>query len=469
MPPKPAAQPHTGDVARSAQSSRLDLSGPVVKLVPQDPGLPPRASVVEPDTQCDCACLAVEGQAIPPLQAPVSFFLELTPSCNNRCPGCGNVFSERGPGGPVLSAKQWGQILDRIQASAFRLKLTGGEPTCHPEFETIVEQIAGRDIPFTLFTNGRWGSPKRLITLLGSIPGIKGLLVSLHGPTAFSHEAFTSVAGSFVETVLNTQRAIEAGLQVSLSCIITQHNWDLTDDVVDLAHKIGASSVVFNRYLGREILGLTASTSQLQSALQQIQALRAAGEPVRLGNCVPQCFASTGQSGCLSGIALLTVDPWGRARPCNHSPLLCGNLLEQTVEEVWRDPVMDRWRQYIPAPCKTCALLPTCRGGCRAQAMISGKSDPLIRSPFHPAAGQPTQELLLFEHARPVGRFACQPEGFGTLLIAGNRLFPLAHDMHLLLEMLDGQNTLSQIQARCGQPGLATVASLYQQGMIELL
>jgi AdoMet-dependent heme synthase len=476
MPFDPASKLNTDTCTDSIRPSRATFSGQVVRLVPLGPALPSRAGSFEPDTQCDCACLSMEGQEIPPLRSPVSFFLEMTASCTNRCSGCGNVFADPSQDrallatAPVLPAKQWYQILDQLQPLAFRLKLTGGEPTLHPEFESIVERIAGMDIPFALFTNGRWTAPKRLIALLRQVPCFEGLLISLHGPTALSHEAFTNVAGSFAETLLNAQKAARAGLQLSLSCVLTRHNWDAHDEMLETAQQIGASSVIFNRYLGRAIPGLTPSTYELKAAIQRIQALREAGERVKLGNCVPRCFVYTGQSGCLSGIALLTIDPWGRVRPCNHSSLLCGSLLEQPVMEIWNAPAIDRWRQFIPANCRSCTQLANCRGGCRAQAFISGReSDPLIRSPFHKSMQQPPQELLLFEYARPVGRYTSRAQDFGTLLLGGNRLFPVGEDMHPLLEMLDGQTTLQQIEASFGQPGLSLIGHLYQQGMVEFL
>ena len=44
-------------------------------------------------SDCDCDCGYAPGNLdIPPLVFPVIYSLELTPVCNNNCPGCGNVF-----------------------------------------------------------------------------------------------------------------------------------------------------------------------------------------------------------------------------------------------------------------------------------------------------------------------------------------------------------------------------------------
>ena len=462
------------DLASDAELGDAPLANLVVHLVSSDPGLPPRLNPIDPDTQCDCACFAVEGEVLLTLQSPVSFYLELTAICNNNCPSCGNVFVQRGLHGrlgaapPPLSAAKWEQLLNRLRPYAYRLKLTGGEPTIHPEFETIVESVSGLHIPFTLFTNGRWQTPERLCALLNSTSSFEGFLISLHGPNPTSHETFTSQPGSFAETLTSIHMAIKAGLPVSLSCIITHYNWHLVEEMVKTAKGLGADSVVFNRYLGPHASGLAASPEELRSAVRSVQALRAAGEPIKFGNCLPECFAPTDQAGCLAGIAFFTVDPWGQARPCNHASSLCGNLLQQSVEAIWHSPNMTRWRALYSAQCESCAAFETCRGGCRAQALALGhERDPLMGPALRSPRERPRVEWAFYDQARPVARFARHTEEFGTLLISGNQLFVVSHDTQGILDTLDGQTTLQQIQATYGSRGPALVASLYQRGMVE--
>ena len=160
----------------------------------------------ETDAQCDCACLTALNPSSP-LLCPLFYYLELTPACNNRCPGCSNVFaSDRSSS--TLSAREWRMILAKLEPYVSRLKITGGEPTIHPEFATIVSAIRDLDIPFALFTNARWSEPSALIALLQAIPQCRGLLVSLHGAIPTSHDAFTDVPGAFEETAENVQWAI---------------------------------------------------------------------------------------------------------------------------------------------------------------------------------------------------------------------------------------------------------------------
>jgi radical SAM protein with 4Fe4S-binding SPASM domain len=257
---------------------------------------------------------------------------------------------------------------------------------------------------------------------------------------------------------------------VSLSCVITQHNWNQIDDMVHTAIEMGASSLVLNRYLGHDLAGLAARPDQLWQAVDRVRVLRESGERVKLGNCLPFCFSSSHQTGCLAGQAFFTVDPWAQVRPCNHAPLICGNLLEQSVEEIWHSEGLTHWRNLLPEGCADCAVASLCRGGCRAQALIAGaEADPLMRSPLPAVSQKLPSPITIYERARPWGRFDRRAEEFGALLMSGNRLLALAPEMEDILTLLDGQTELRQIKASYGLPGLAVVASLYQNGMVELL
>jgi len=355
--------------------------------------------IQEVDRQCDCACL--EPDLLIPLPAyPIFCYVELTPACNNHCPGCGNIFADD-RALPPLSSAEWQVILTKLHPHVYRLKLTGGEPTTHPEFEAIIRIIQKLDIPFALFTNTRWHTPAQLIALLRDTPQCKGLLVSLHGATATSHDAFTNVSGSFYETCANIRRAVAAGLSVTTSTVITKHNWQESGAIVALSQDLGAHHSVFNRYLGPLLPEIEPSPEQLQHAIQTVEytsqwPTNGQQSKVKFGNCIPQCFYPSSSTGCLAGIAYCTIDPWGNVRPCNHAPLVCGNLLTQSLEEIWHSAAMEAWREMIPEGCVGCSQFEVCRGGCRATAMLRGlERDPLIGKPVVTKPQEPLEELVL--------------------------------------------------------------------------
>ena len=410
------------------------------------------------------------------LSAPVLYSLELTPACNNRCPGCYNVFiddkqTRRGQlRHRPLNAAQWATVLDQIAPHASRIKLTGGEATLHPDFAAIVRAVADRGIEFSLFTNGRWLQPEILLDFLAAAPQLTGLVISLHGHTAATHELFSGVAGSFAETVANIRLAVARGIPVTTSTVLTQANQHALDAIMDLALALGARHVTFNRYLGAPLPSSDLSKQELIRAVNLIDRLKAAGRPAQFGICVPQCLTPNSSSGCLAGVAYATVDPWGNLRPCNHSYLLAGNLLKQSLEAAWHSHEMQAFREAVPAQCHECGVFSTCHGGCRAVAMELGlEKDPLIGDaiPLHAAPRTPAP-LKLHPDMKPEPRYRLRVEQFGFVLLAGNAVVSLRPDAQPLLAAFNGKTTLRTLAQDFGQPALSLVGTLYQKGLLAL-
>ncbi len=421
------------------------------------------AAEVMPD--CDCAC-PIEGPAFPALDAPIYYALELTSACNNRCSGCSNVFERmRQP----LPFTQWRDILDTIAPHTARLKITGGEPTLHPDFSRILADIEQRGILFTLFTNARWRDPQSTIDNLKATTTCTGVLISLHGATSATHEAFTGVAGSFAETIANIERATQAGLSVHISCVLMRSNLDQITDVVALAQNLGASATVFNRYIGPPREGISITPQQLIQAMQHIDALQRTGTPVHFGTCIPQCFTPSTSTGCLAGNAYCTLDPWGNLRPCNHVPWIAGNILTDSLANVWHSDVMQRWRALLPNSCTTCAAFAQCRGGCRAEAILNGVTrDPLMQAAISTAAPLESTQLRLYRHAKPTLDCEVHPQTFGYLLLRGGQAFPVAGEFSSVLTAIDTAMTLQEISNKYGQAALDWVGELYQNQYLML-
>jgi len=405
------------------------------------------------------------------LSGPIYCHLELTPVCGNRCPGCSNVFAHE-KACRVLSLPQpldlanWQQVLEKLRPYVRSLRLTGGEPTLHPEFVAIARAIGAMDIPFSVFTNGRWHDPARLVAALRQVPRLCSLLISLHGADDAAHAAFCGVPGAFEETVANISRAVEIGLTVNTSTVITSHNFDDIATMARLSRDLGVSRAVFNRLVGKA--PCAPSPDQLRQAIYQVDRLRSAGWPVEWSVCIPQCFMPNSSDGCLAGVVFWTIDPWGNVRPCNHVPLLCGNLLEQQVTEIVDSHAWAAWHACIPSACEQCAVYTRCHGGCRAQAMLLGAArDDLITAPLDTDPAPPS-ELILSADTRPIARFETRAESFGWLLVRGGQVQPVSANARSLLDVLDGSLTLAEIEQQFGDEGLSFVGLLVRKGLVAL-
>jgi AdoMet-dependent heme synthase len=314
-----------------------------------------------------------------------SIYCEITPNCNNHCPGCGNVFGER-PAirEPVLSSHDWARIFETFLPQVSHVVITGGEPTLHPHFFEILDAIDSYSVDYTIFTNARWPHSEDLIDMLKRKKRLKGLVISLHGIDDRTHEAFTQTPGSYRETIENIDRAVSAGIPVVLSTVITAYNVDLVSEICALARRLGSAGVSFNRLIGAAPSRLDPMPDRLSFALTTIASLSASGEGIRTGAAIPHCFFPSSTTVCGAGASFVTMDPWGNVRPCNHSTIIAGNALSDSARTILQSEALRNWRGFVPEPCKGCSLFHICGGGCKAESFRSRKrADPLIRTPIH--------------------------------------------------------------------------------------
>jgi len=367
-----------------------------------------------------------------------------------------------------LSGEKWRKLLVLLRPCISGLRITGGEPTLHPDFEGIIRYVDGLNVPFVIFSNGRWRNPQALIALFKSCANLDGLLISLHGKDAPLHEAFTC-AESFAETIENIHLAAQAGLRVGTNTVLTKANHEDIEEIVILALSLGASSVAFSRYYGKPTPLTELTEEELKAAIEKIIALKQKDKRVIFNNCVPPCFSGLPTKSCPSGVTHCTIDPLGNVRPCTHAPLILGNLFEQSIGEIWDSGATWKWRNMIPSQCYKCAEFTNCGGGCRATAMQRGlEKDPLIKEPLRKEQPRPVKRLKLYQGAKPIAHFRVKTEQFGYLLVNRSAAIPISSQAKPILDALDGTLSLQEIKDRFGQEGLNFVGMLYTKGLVEL-
>jgi radical SAM protein with 4Fe4S-binding SPASM domain len=367
-----------------------------------------------------------------------------------------------------MPVSTWEKIFTSFASEAVQLRLTGGEPTLHPEFIRILDVATSFNIPVTVFTNGRWTNPATLVRKLRNRAQLSGLLISLHGARSESHETFSGVQGSFDETVANIRLAIDHNIPVALSTIITRQNYNEVEAVVELGQQLDVEKVAFNRYLGSPLPNVEPTLTELEIAVKRIEVLRQDGTAVRYGICIPQCFTPNDSEGCLAGVAYISVDPWGNVRPCAHSPTVIGSLLENSITDLWHSEKMENWRDLMPTECTVCAAYPVCHGGCRAvQELHPNGRDPLRKKPL--AKYTPSQIVSeLPADARPRADVRIRPESFGYVLLGQGQVLPVTLEALPVVEACNGNSTFGQLATRFGQSGLDLLGELWELEMLEV-
>lgn len=322
------------------------------------------------------------------ISKPLFISLEITPRCNNQCWGCGNagvikgITNSRKP----INLVEWKKIINRIAPHVFRFRITGGEPFLSPYLVPIANLIGEKQTPFTIFTNARCLDKHVLISLKRN-KYFKGFLISLHGDIAPVHEAFTGVKGSFSETVKSMRHIIKSGLKFSTNTIINSSNIDRLNKIYTLARKLGAKRATFSRFIG-SFRENKFSRKRLFHSLEKLHQFSLPFLDLPLSfNCIPKCLFQESSLSCRSGLTYGVIDPWGNIRPCAHTDIKFGNLLNDSLDVIWKKKEVRKWRQKNLSLCQGCPELEKCRGGCK-----------VIQSNFHHL--DTTPNFLVNEHSK---------------------------------------------------------------------
>lgn len=401
------------------------------------------------------------------LSFPIHYTLEITQECNQYCSGCGNVgMGDKGKG---LSSIEWKKIFEEIKPHAANIRISGGEPTLHPEFEDIIYQLKYLDLSFVLFTNAQWADAEKLCGIIKTVEQCDGMLISLHGADANTHESFTKTPGSFHNTIKNIELAIREGLRVATSTVITKYNFQMIDRIVKLGEALGVESVIFARYLPVRDFSLLPSAEQLRHAMDDIDKNLQLQKPVQFSVCIPQCFYRSASEGCHSGVTYCVIDHRGNIRPCTHSKKKCGNLFDKKLKVIWNSREMNEWRNMIAQDCYDCSALSICHGGCRAAAELQNLDyDPLKTRPFIEKLDLNQSHFEFHAQSKPLGNFKIKTESFGYVLIRKNIVLPVSFEAKPILDAIGEQKCLSDIKLLYGQKGLDFIGLLFQKGLLDI-
>ncbi len=336
-------------------------------------------------------------------ETPSVFTLELTTLCNNSCSGCANLEVPQAKKNKAYQTMtNWKKIIAAIKPYAKLIRISGGEPTLHKDFFQIVRFLEENQIPHALLTTGRWGKAKtdKLIALYKQCEYFVGLLISLHGSNARTHNAFVeSSPKAFAETCRNIYKASKAGLRVFTNTVLTRYACREVLDIIELSSSLGAQYQLFNRFLTNDH-PLEPGKELLFDTLQKIERLHLKGFSCRVGNNVPLCFAQSSSEGGKAGFELCHISPSGEIRPDNLTRLSFGNLLEDRLRNIWDSPASRLYRISFPPDCLQCKAFHLCRGGAKSLTFQYGlERDKLMRSPiqkFYPSKSSSLKNTLAY-------------------------------------------------------------------------
>lgn len=280
---------------------------------------------------------------------PSSVLVEVCYTCNENCVHC--CVDNHAKAG--LTLDQYGFIFDQmVKAGTFYVILTGGEPFTRPDFMEIVKSARKRRLSVTIFTNATLLTEQQ-ITVLRSLY-IDEVHVSIYSADAAAHDSITRVRGSFTKSTLAIKKMLAAGITVRIKCPLMNITADGVDGIKNLAKGLGVnvqySTVITARNdgdMGTHQCRLT--RDQLHTVLSDPDVITQGTKPIYFRenlDCIPCDTVFNGGA----------IDPEGNVYACNQLRIVGGNVLTQSLGQIWKEsPAFKRLREIRLGDLKECA------------------------------------------------------------------------------------------------------------------
>ena len=308
-------------------------------------------------------------------------YYEITNRCNFNCTTCYNRSG--------LNKITKEISLDTIKESmenfrtlgANRFLFSGGEPSLHSEFESLLDLISEyKDYSFGFVTNGS-SRNKKFIELLKTHDNIT-LQISLDG-SCEEENSKTRGAGNFEKVVNFVRETYNPHRQTRLKMVISKNNYDDIEDFYGLAISLGCIpefAFIFRSGNGVESWDQKGLSPQEKlKALTMIDALnKKFGIDAFLPRSSLSCPFITGNDKMS-----LCVKVDGKIQPCQTfytDRFSLGNIYNFDKDGIIKNSLMivdlAKKRASLDFGCSRCVINEICQRGCMAEALtISG--DPL--------------------------------------------------------------------------------------------
>lgn len=349
-----------------------------------------------PDDTCDGLGQEIESPPpapdLPPgVPALRMFYLYLSAGCNLNCRHCW-ITPTFVNGKPVPAECLDIALIKKTVTEAKPLgltavKLTGGEPTLHPNFIQVVDFLSDQGLSLTMETNGTL-IDQDMARHLADGNKLSHVAVSLDSPDPAWHDQFRGKRGAFDAAVKGIRNLVAAGFKPQIIMSVVRDNAVQIEGLIELALKLGAGSVKFNPVtpsgrgadihsqgqglaieeileLSHHIRGPIQNRHKIYLSVMLPPAMWTVRELLRFGGLGGACHVRNILG--LLGTGEMALCGIGR-----NVPELCfGKLCKDSIRDVWiSHPTLNQLRQDLEGPfsglCGNCIHAKACLTHCVA-------------------------------------------------------------------------------------------------------
>jgi len=361
----------------------------------------------------------------------MSLLAELTHRCPLQCPYCSNPV-RLDPRAAELDTAQWRAVLDDAAAlGVLQVHFSGGEPMARPDLPDLVAHAVAAGLYTNLITSGVLMTGSTLAELASA--GLDHVQLSFQDIDPARAERIGGMKGAQARK-LEAARLLKAeGMPLTLNFVIHRANADHVGPMLAYAEALGVARVeiAHTQYYGwglRNRAALLPTRAQLDAVTALVETTRTRlGARMAIDYVTPDYYADQPKP-CMGGWGqrFLNITPAGRVLPCHAAETIPNvafpDVRHERLRDIWEhSPLFTLFRgtDWMPEPCRGCALKEVDWGGCRCQALAltgdAGATDPVCaRSPRHAEIGQVLEALDPGEGAyvyRRFGNDAARVEG----------------------------------------------------------
>lgn len=263
--------------------------------------------------------------------------------------------------------------------------LTGGEPTLHPRFWEIAEELSRNGMAVLVFTNGSMLKPYNVERLVKSRIYEVCLSIDSLEERDLKRLGQKQVSPAYLIGLIGDLR--DAGVRVRINTVLVpgincteakaEH---LNETLVGLNVDVRAFSEVIPIGRGRanppepEVFDVAAMLGRKSKAYHSCER---PGRNEWDGDLRADSERDAPLTVCGVGTYLTSLYPDGRVIPCiTMTDIVAGNMMQRSLEDIWESGdglELFRSKENFESPiCRRCPDWRWCHGGCKAKARIYG-------------------------------------------------------------------------------------------------
>lgn len=294
--------------------------------------------------------LAMQAAGIYPesFSFPMTLQFELTGACNLKCKHC---YNRSGDADRIqhtrMTPDKWKALAKQVVAEGgiFQCIISGGEPLLLGDnLFDIMDILHDDGTSFVVITNGMLLDKQKAKRFAKY--RYFWFQISIDGSTADLHDSFRGVEKSWENAVNGAMEISANGIPLVIAHSVTPQTLPYLEDMIKLAWSVGAGSIMIGEILpsGRAVYNedILLTCNQRNYLYEKIDELsKKYANKIKIERSMNvsssmERYVNQPNSGCI-------VRPNGDLRLDCMAPFVIGNVLEESIKEIWDKKGKDAW------------------------------------------------------------------------------------------------------------------------------